>query len=165
MSSEIRICASGDLWVGGGIGSLETALHQLLMSAEDKVLIACYSVTPGANALLSELSGVLERGVLVRMIVNRFEKQNTDARVQLRGLSTKFRHFELWDFTGPTGTDLHAKVLCADGRQAVIGSSNLSFRGLVSNYELGVKISGETARAIEERVLAIFSSRHASRVA
>jgi cardiolipin synthase len=61
------------------------------------------------------------------------------------------------------GGDLHAKVICADERIAVIGSSNLSFRGLVSNYELGVVVRGEPARIIGDKLRTMFSSRSVER--
>jgi cardiolipin synthase len=163
MNSDIRVCASGDLWVGGSVGSLETAVHEVFTSARDHIFITCYSITGGANALFDALRGALDRGVLTRLAINKITGQSADAVGQLRALGQSYPHFELWNFVSANGADLHAKVVCADECMAVIGSSNLSFRGLVSNYELGVVVRGEPARIVSDRLRALFSSRSVQR--
>jgi len=49
--------------------------------------------------------------------------------------------------------DLHAKVIVVDRKKALVGSANLSLRGLMNNHELGVVVEGpvaaEIARAID----------------
>src|SRR5690348_4938669 len=114
MSSEIRVCASGDLWVAGAIGSLETALYQTFATAEDHILITCYSITPGAGALLNALRSALDRGVLTRIVVNKINSQEADAISFLSQLAASYPHFEIWNFiSAANDRDLHAKVACA----------------------------------------------------
>ena len=164
MTTAIRVCASGELWVGGGVGSLQTALHEAVQSATDEIVISCFSVTSGAQPLVTELHAALRRGILVRMIVNRLAQQAPSAVSELKRLATEYPHFELWDFVGEEGSDLHAKVLCVDRQLAVLGSSNLSFRGLVTSYELGVVVTGPPAQTIAERIGTLLSTPLVTRV-
>lgn len=163
MSTAVRVCASGELWVGSGVGSLQTALHEAIHLARDEIIISCFSVTSGADAIIAELQAALERGVLVRMIVNHLEEQASAAALELKRMAQIYPHFELWNFRGQEGSDLHAKVLCVDRRVAVVGSSNLSFRGLVASYELGIVLTGTAAETIAERVGSLLSTQLVTR--
>jgi phosphatidylserine/phosphatidylglycerophosphate/cardiolipin synthase-like enzyme len=53
---------------------------------------------------------------------------------------------------GGTGEGLHAKVLVADRSAALVGSSNLTFHGLVSSHELAVLVRGPLAGEIADRI-------------
>src|SRR5690242_8420977 len=111
MNGDIQVCASGELWVGGSVGSLETAIYEVFTSATNNILITCYSITAGANALLDALRGALERGVLIRIAVNNINGQSPTAVTQLRTLARSYPHLELWNFVPADGGDLHAKVI------------------------------------------------------
>ena len=54
-------------------------------------------------------------------------------------------HNLLCDFNDPNGWDLHAKVLIQDRRTAVIGSANISWRGMEKNIEISVLIRDGSA--------------------
>src|SRR5262249_43686465 len=110
---------------------------------------------------VDDLRAALERGILTQMIVNRIEQQDNRSVTLLRILADQYQHFELWNFGGQSegGPDLHAKAVCADSRLAVVGSSNLSFRGLVANFELGVVVHGDAARTLSDRMRLLLSSR------
>lgn len=45
---------------------------------------------------------------------------------------------------------LHAKVIVADGRDALVTSANLTYHGYEANIEIGVRVSGEPARLVEK---------------
>ncbi len=47
-------------------------------------------------------------------------------------------------------TKLHAKVIIADGRDALITSANLTYHGYEANIEIGVRVAGEPARLVED---------------
>jgi len=44
---------------------------------------------------------------------------------------------------------LHAKVIVADARDALVTSANLTYHGYEANIELGVRISGDPARLVD----------------
>jgi len=45
---------------------------------------------------------------------------------------------------------LHAKVLVADGADALVTSANLTFYAMDRNMEMGVRVSGAPAKAISD---------------
>lgn len=47
---------------------------------------------------------------------------------------------------------LHAKVIVADRKKAILGSANFSWGGMSSHYEIGVLIEGKDARTLSELV-------------
>jgi cardiolipin synthase len=136
--SKVQIVVSGLGWMGGGIGSIESAIQELLENAQDEILLTAYSIG-NADRIFDLLDSALARGVRVRMVVNRFSEQHDSVQYRLAQLQRKYPHFYLHMFS-PNGerSDLHAKVLVVDRKQALVGSSNLSYNGMVLNYELAV---------------------------
>ena len=47
---------------------------------------------------------------------------------------------------------LHAKVIVADRKKAILGSANFSWGGMSSHYEIGVLVEGKDARTLSELV-------------
>jgi phosphatidylserine/phosphatidylglycerophosphate/cardiolipin synthase-like enzyme len=45
---------------------------------------------------------------------------------------------------------MHAKVLVADARDALVTSANLTYHGFVGNVEMGVRIIGKPAKTIAD---------------
>jgi len=58
----------------------------------------------------------------------------------------------VYDFTDPEKRQLHAKIIVADRKKAIVGSANLSWGGMYSNYEIGLLIEGEAAWKLAEIV-------------
>ena len=61
-------------------------------------------------------------------------------------------------------SDLHAKVIVVDRRKAIIGSSNLSRRGFLTNYELALLLEGSTATTVASVVDKLLASPHVLRI-
>ncbi len=155
--SNAQIVVSGLAWMGSGIGSIESAIEDLLKSAEDEILLTAYSIG-NADHIFDLLESALARGVIVRMAVNRLSEQNGSVQNRLKYLQSKYPHFYLHSFQ-PDGErgDLHAKVLVVDRKSALVGSSNLSFNGMVLNHELAVVLqdpesASQTAKAIDRLI-------------
>lgn len=49
---------------------------------------------------------------------------------------------------------LHAKVIIADSKEAVVGSANLTSRGADRNFEVGVRIRGPSAKILRNAMVA-----------
>jgi len=47
---------------------------------------------------------------------------------------------------------LHAKVIIADGAEAIVGSANLTSRGADRNYEVGVRIRGPSVKILRKAI-------------
>ena len=45
---------------------------------------------------------------------------------------------------------MHAKVLVADTRDALVTSANLTYHGFVGNVEMGVRIIGKPAKTVAD---------------
>jgi phosphatidylserine/phosphatidylglycerophosphate/cardiolipin synthase-like enzyme len=158
------VLASGGGWVGGGIGSIETALDRLFGSARSSLVMTIYSVTGALDLLPEWIASVTDRGVETIAVVNRLRGQDRVSSDALRCLALARPAFQLYDFDGRHQFELHVKVVVADEESALIGSSNFSKSGLLTNYEMAVLIAGEPARQAADLVRRLTASPYASRV-
>ncbi len=153
--TSTKIVVSGSTWMGSGLGSVESALLRLFEQANEEVMIVAYAVSRGATLLFEQLSALLSRGVRVAIIINRFAGQPLDVQRTFQHLQRSFAPLlQLFSFDPENDqSDLHAKLIVVDRQQAMVGSANLSLRGLQANHELSVVVTGaaaaEIARAID----------------
>lgn len=145
-TAEVRPVVTGTHWMGSGVGSIVTALEEMLIGAEREIHILAYSVSDGASRLFEILTDRLRTGVRVTMIVQKLDAQYDSAPDRLRSLATSYpSSFFLFDFTPDDREALHAKCVVSDRKKAFVGSANLSFNGLIRNHELGVVVEGQAA--------------------
>ena len=148
------------------IRSIDSAVQELICNAKDEILVVAYLLTEAASGIIDRLRESAEKGVKITMLIDNIECQE---RTVIERLKTLARHpnVRILSFSDPHGRHLHAKVIVADRKRAVIGSANLSWGGMVTNYEIGVLIEGETVwklanvidkLIIENRVMRIASS-------
>jgi cardiolipin synthase len=146
---KVSIAVTGLAWMGHGIGSIYTTVEQLLTSASDEVQIAAYGITAGASEFIELLAGCLSRGLIVTLIVNKFGNQPKEIQARVGKLAQRYAHFTLLEFQPKEKTeDLHAKLIVVDRSRALIGSPNLTWKGLVSNHELAVIVEGPSAATV-----------------
>lgn len=160
-NAKVRTVVTGVHWMGIGVGSIETALNEMLSSCKDEIILTAYSLTRGASVILSEITRLTEIGRRVTLIVNKLKEQADNQTTQLLlKLANKYENFLLYDFNPDTEADMHAKVIIVDRKIALIGSSNLSSRGLNFNHELGVVIEGEAVSEISIAIDKLITSQH-----
>ncbi len=150
---RVSIAVTGLAWLGSGIPSVEQEMLSLVREAQREVSLCAYSITSGAMPLLREIDEVVSQGVMATVIVNAIHEQPVDV---LNYMAERARHasgrWKVLDFARVGNqTDLHAKLLTVDRSVALIGSANMSFRGMVSNHEMAVVVRGPTAATICER--------------
>jgi len=145
---RVRVLVTGTAWLGGGTGAIESELNHLFREARQEVMLSAYAIGSSLDLLFDWLEGALARGVDVKLVVNGLQAQPADVGSRLRGLADAYPHMHLYDFVPGTDADLHAKVVVADRKKALVGSSNLSRRGLLTNHELAVLVEGPTAAEI-----------------
>lgn len=148
-ANKVSIVVTGLAWMGGGIRSVESTIEDMLTNASDEIQVAAYMITGGAGEFLRLVQDCLHRGVRVTLIVNRLATQPEEIRTVIKDMARRFHHFVLLDFHPKDEQEyLHAKIMVADRSTALVGSPNLSWRGLVLNHELAVVITGPAAAKI-----------------
>ncbi len=120
---------SGDLvWSPGAqdavLGLIEHARHSLELEDEEM------AYAPAIAALCSDA----RRGVDVRLVMT-YDSDWRDAFAQLRGCGVSIRLYHGQSYY------IHAKLLIADGRTALVSSQNLSTGSLKYNRELGITVT------------------------
>src|SRR2546423_3450675 len=106
--------------MGAGIGSIETAIRELFMHADQEILATAYSVGSAVDVIFDVLDQALSRGVLIRMVINKYEAQPAVVRTHFSRLRIRYPHFHLYDFVSTDEEDLHAKVLIVDRTTALV---------------------------------------------
>ena len=139
----MRVLTSGSAWVGDEFGSIQTAVEQAIDCADHEIVLVIYALSTAVDATLQKVGDALERGVAARIVVNRFADQHPAAQRSLRALLAEYEHLRVFDFRDRSEADLHAKFLVVDHKVAIVGSANLSWRGLVSNHELAILIDDQ----------------------
>lgn len=159
-----QLYASGEGWIGGGIPSVETGIHDLFSKARRRVVMSAYSITGGAFDLPESWIGeATDRNVEIILVINRCAGQHQTVLRSINAIARRTGLVQLWDYAPPTDRDLHAKAIVADERIALIGSSNLSGNGLLRNHELAVMVEGEPARLAADLIVRLTHSTNASR--
>jgi len=144
-------------WSGSGFESIGSVLEQLVANSKNEILIGAYYIgSVNEDFFLNQIKRALERGVRLVMLINRYNEQPEYARRNIDRLRFAHLNVEIYSVECPEGEDFHAKLMVVDRNKAIIGSANLSWRGLACNYELGVYVEGRTAdeaaRALERLI-------------
>jgi len=142
---NVEILATGPELIGKGIRGIEPVIEEIIRQADSEIHLMAYLVTPSAMRILELLDEAAERGVKITMVVNNLNSQDATIVSALNSMSKKYRHVKVFNFNDPEGRQLHAKVIVADRKKAIVGSANLSWGGMYSNYEIGLLIEGEPA--------------------
>lgn len=151
--STPEVAVTGDFWLGRGLRSIWTVVKDSISKADNEIQIAAYAIGENSDEyeFLALLKGALARGIRVLMIVNRFDYQRESVQNALLELAGKYPNFALKSFKPhDKREDLHAKLIVIDHATALVGSANLSFKGMVANHEVLVKLSGKTAYSVGE---------------
>jgi cardiolipin synthase len=143
--SEIQILATGPELVREGLRGIEPVMQEIILGANKEIQIVGYVFTPQANHMLMLVRQAAEKGISVTFVVNNFDSQNERIKSELLQLRKNYPRVKVVDFHDREGRQLHAKVVVADRKSAVIGSANFSWGGMVANYEIGVLIVGDAA--------------------
>ena len=116
-------------------------------------LFSAYVDGPGLRALEPALAGATNRGVNVDLItVRRLEREGSpavlDSLLHSAGERSRLRLHRLEGMTWFP----HLKLLTADGTAAYIGSANMTFAGMTTNFEVGALVEGDAVIAFEALV-------------
>ena len=123
-----------------GVRSTERSMLELIYGAKDELQIISYAITTGANKVLTAIGEALSRGVKLTFVINGNEELSQRIVASLNSLKDKYNHSKIYVFNSGENVDLHAKIMVADRKLAIIGSSNLTSRGLIWKLDSLLKI-------------------------
>lgn len=162
---DLEVVGTGLYWVGGKIRSVDSAARDLILQSRRELQLVTYELRTDARHVLEIAQNRLEAGVTVTVVVNRLDNKPKSIRRYLDSLLNTYPGFHLYDFVPPdSDEDLHAKLMVADRRCALIGSANMSWRGLVKNHELGTLLTGDPVVAISSAIDKLLRSPYAEEV-
>ena len=134
-------------------------IKEMINEANKSVTIVGYRIEDYAEPIISALYLAAKRNVTVRLVIDKAKKQLSIFRkIWIDWELPEFYYRE------PTEDDpmssIHAKMIIVDSNILLITSANLTYHGLSSNLEIGVKIRGKTARGAERLVDTLIGSKH-----
>ncbi|PWW32313.1 cardiolipin synthase [Cytobacillus oceanisediminis] len=136
----IQVLATGSGWLGSGIESIQSNVIELIRNCKHELIIGSYSFGLGGLEIIPQIEKALKRNVSVSIFINNFYQQDIIIQEELKKLKRITLNMKIYNFKPTNSDDLHAKLIIADRTYAIIGSSNLSKRGFISNHELAVLI-------------------------
>jgi hypothetical protein len=143
------------------------ALRDVVFSAEHTLTIASpYLEARGVGLLQDALVTALQRGVSVVLLAHDVADLSSMASGALRSLQSEARRqpgtLAVYT-TAPEGVLLHLKSAVADRQRGLVGSANLTSKGLGSNVEVGAWMNAHEAAElcqVVDRVIASGLAKH-----
>ncbi|HEY9245836.1 MAG TPA: phospholipase D family protein [Candidatus Methanoperedens sp.] len=140
MMADIIPVATGERWIGYGVRSFQSVIHDLISMASEELVMTVYILTN--MDIVNDIKNALERGVGVEIYLYSEEAQEENEAVRsIMQLKNEYRYLRIYWIENKM---LHAKVLVADGSKVVSGSANFTTGGMVKNYELGFLVNNPT---------------------
>lgn len=120
-------------------------LKESIENAKRIILITGYAVSEFASEIIKLLVMKSDEGVHVKFFIDK----NVNSHQFTAALSNP--HFELYKYKNSNASSsMHAKIIVIDDEKAFISSSNLSYNGLVNNFEVGVMVTGQPVEEFKE---------------
>ncbi|MQA87271.1 MAG: hypothetical protein GEV03_22250 [Streptosporangiales bacterium] len=126
----------------------------LIARARDRLrLFSAYVDGPGLRVLEPALAGATNRGISVDLVtVRRLERENApEVLASLLDSDGDRSRLRLHRLEGMAWFP-HLKLLTADSTAAYIGSANMTFAGMTTNFEVGALVEGAAVVAYETLV-------------
>lgn len=151
---------------GSAVRRTEAVVSEIIAVAEKELLIVGYWLVTSTEQIQDILALLIDKarsGVQIRFVFDSGEKtsgpDNFSALDQRwpSDMENAQRDVYRWseELTTATATSghqydrkLHAKVIVADRRDALVTSANLTKAGLLENLEMGLRVQGPTANAL-----------------
>lgn len=164
MQSLERAHTTEVVWTGPRVeGSFLRGTRQIVQdivrSARHELLVVGYWIAGTdesesvINSIIEQISDAVDRGVTVSVVLDRgnkpYGKNNRDTLIELWPSGSALPTILTWHVpTANAHSKLHAKVLVADRKDALVTSANLTRSALDINMEMGVRVSGAPSEQI-----------------
>lgn len=121
-------------------------LMEHIYSSNKSILITGYSISEFSYEIIRILSKKAKENVEITFLIDK----NVDEKLFINKIENipNFKVFKLKSTTEVS--NLHAKIAVFDSKHALITSSNMSYRGMVNNIEVGTIIHGEKVIQLEK---------------
>jgi len=135
---QITIVTTGEKWIGYGFRSFSSVIEEMLTNAKREVVITIYMISD--MKVVENVKKALEKGITIEIFINNSElvTNGNDAINAIFNLKKSYQYLRIYNIYNDV---LHAKILVGDNKHVLIGSANLTFSGMVKNYELGFLIN------------------------
>jgi len=146
---------------GSYLRSTREVVRELMRAAQHDIFVIGYWIAARDDRegiieeVITSLGLAVDRGVRTTVIVD--ERQRPDGRNNRQALvdawspGVPLPRILTWRLpSDDRHLKLHAKVLVADGADALVTSANLTFYAMDRNMEMGVRVSGAPAKAISD---------------
>lgn len=154
------MAASGMLWSGEMVLDIRTLLFKSLRSARRSITISAFSMgneTDDLKEFFKIISDKLFAEKKILIIANDDENLKKYSRDMLSFLSEKYKHHLTLRFFDPKRKKdnmiLHSKLTIIDRKYALVGSANISKNALEHNYEIMLKISGQSVSIMDDMMI------------
>jgi phosphatidylserine/phosphatidylglycerophosphate/cardiolipin synthase-like enzyme len=153
--STVEVARTGPAGGAFDLRTTGTVSREIIQGAARKLLVVGYSVTSSPNdaglaaQTLAAIRRAAERGVVVTAVLHR-DPKNLEALLASWPSALPLPSVYTWpESPEDSMAKLHAKVIVADGRDALVTSANLTYHGYEANIELGVRVTGDPARLVD----------------
>ncbi len=151
--NRIEIIATGPEFIRDGIRGYEATIEELINHAEKEIHAVFYVISIHALRFIRLMKKKAEQGVKVNLVVNSLNELQDEVKEYLMEIQKRLAGiFQIISFHDLKNSDIHAKVLIVDRKKVLIGSANLSWGGITTNYEIGVMIEGEVAWSVAKLI-------------
>ncbi len=128
---------------------MRQALLDTIDRAERELIVVGYMIDDDQI-----VERICSKPASVIVIVHVDKKQTMDwsrAKAAVRNMRKSGAMVKLHD--EGSRESLHAKVIVADSKEAIVGSANLTSRGADRNFEVGVRIRGPSVRTLRDAMI------------
>lgn len=156
---DIEIAWTGPDAKGPLVRPTAAVVEEMLRAVRDvgEILIVGYSVTVNPNSPMDRIIELLgeaskRRAALIMVLHQDESAENRKNLLRAWNVFVKKPRIYTWDPPPDHPyTKLHAKAIVVDRLDVLVTSANLTFHGMTSNLELGLRVKGPQAAAIVER--------------
>ena len=154
------LAASGMLWSVYMALDIRPLFFKSLKSARRSITISAFSMG-NKNSDVEEFFEIIQDKLVakkqVTIVVNDDENLKKYSRDKLAMLSEKFPNYFTLRMFDPSRKKkkmiLHSKLIIIDRKFALVGSANISRNALEYNYEIMLKITGQSVSIIDDMMI------------
>jgi phosphatidylserine/phosphatidylglycerophosphate/cardiolipin synthase-like enzyme len=162
-SAKVQVVWTGPEVEGSYVRATREVVREIVRSAKAEVIVVGYWLAgrDDGDGIIEELVQLLadavSRGVVLTMILDERQRSDgTDNRKVLSDLwppAVRLPRLLTWRLPpGEKHLKLHAKVIVADDRDALVTSANLTWHAMDRNIEMGIRIMGGAALVIAKHL-------------
>ena len=138
---KAQIIVTGNKFLGSKFRAIGPVIEEIIASAQKEIIIVSYVMTGSINDLLAHLENALKRNIKIKMILNNLDEKDIRLNEWIQNAKSNYTNFS-YKIVSDENIKLHAKVIIVDRIRAVIGSANLTWSGMTTNYEVGMYMEG-----------------------